>query len=84
MGAVMKEQQAYQEDHITKDPKILAGKPVVTGTRIPVERVIAHLAHTPDVADLFAAYPELTVEDVKACLIIRPCCDRGEAPTGRT
>jgi uncharacterized protein (DUF433 family) len=68
MGAVMKEQQAYQEDRITKDPKILAGKPVVTGTRIPVERVIAHLAHTPDVADLFAAYPELTVEDVKACL----------------
>lgn len=46
----------------------MIGKPVVRGTRIPVERVIAHLAHTPDLVDLFAAYPELTVDDVKACL----------------
>lgn len=46
----------------------MVGKPIVKGTRIPVERVLAHLAHTPDLADLFAAYPELTVEDVQACL----------------
>jgi uncharacterized protein (DUF433 family) len=63
----MKEQNTYQ-DRITKDPKIMAGKPVVKGTRIPAERVVAHLANNPDLADLFAAYPELTVEDVKACL----------------
>jgi uncharacterized protein (DUF433 family) len=53
---------------VTQDPKVMAGKPVVKGTRIPVERVLAHLAHTPDLHDLFAAYPELTEEDVKACL----------------
>ena len=47
----MKEQNTYQEDRITKDPKIMAGKPVVTGTRIPVERVVAHLANKPDLAD---------------------------------
>ncbi len=64
----MKEQNTYREDRITKDPKIMAGKPIVKGTRIPVERVVAHLANTPDLANLFAAYPELTVEDVKACL----------------
>lgn len=46
----------------------MVGKPVVRGTRIPVERVIAHLAHTPDLDDLFAAYSELTVEDVQAVL----------------
>jgi uncharacterized protein (DUF433 family) len=51
-----------------QDPEIMGGKPVVKGTRIPVERVIAHLAHHPDLNDLFAAYPELPVEDVKACL----------------
>lgn len=33
-----------------------------------LERIIAHLAHTPDLLDLFAAYPELTEEDVKASL----------------
>jgi uncharacterized protein (DUF433 family) len=46
----------------------MVGKPVVTGTRIPVERVIAHLAQNPALDDLFAAYPELTLDDVKACL----------------
>ena len=63
----MNEQETYQ-DHIKQDPRIMAGKPVVAGTRIPVERVVAHLANNPDVTDLFAAYPELTIEDVKACL----------------
>lgn len=47
----------------------MVGKPVVRGTRIPVERVVAHLAHNPDLADLFAAYPELTMDDVKAVLL---------------
>lgn len=55
-------------ERITQDPRVMVGKPVVRGTRIPVERVIAHLAHTPDLEDLFAAYPELTVEDVQAVL----------------
>jgi uncharacterized protein (DUF433 family) len=61
------EQQTYK-NRITINPAIMIGKPVVKGTRIPVERVVAHLAHNPDLNDLFAAYPELTVEDVKACL----------------
>jgi uncharacterized protein (DUF433 family) len=64
----MKEEQPGETSRIIQDPEIMVGKPVVKGTRIPVERVIAHLAHNPDLNDLFAAYPELTVEDVKACL----------------
>jgi uncharacterized protein (DUF433 family) len=58
---------AYQERIVT-NPGILAGKPVVRGTRIPVELVLDHLAQNPDLADLFAAYPRLTINDVKACL----------------
>jgi uncharacterized protein (DUF433 family) len=53
---------------VVTNPTILAGKPVVQGTRIAVELVLAHLAEKPDLNDLFAAYPRLTVEDVKACL----------------
>jgi uncharacterized protein (DUF433 family) len=52
---------------ITRDPEIMVGKPVVKGTRIPVERVLIHLAVTPDLNDLFEAYPRLTLEDVQAC-----------------
>jgi uncharacterized protein (DUF433 family) len=61
------EQQAYK-DRITSNQQVMVGKPVVKGTRIPVEQVVAHLANNPDLADLFAAYPNLTIEDVKACL----------------
>jgi len=53
---------------IVRDPAILAGKPVVKGTRISVETVLAQLAENPDLEEFFAAFPRLTVEDVKACL----------------
>jgi uncharacterized protein (DUF433 family) len=55
-------------DRIIQDPEILVGKPVVRGTRIPVELVLGHLAANPDLGELFAAYPRLTIEDVQACL----------------
>jgi uncharacterized protein (DUF433 family) len=64
----MTEEHTTHFDRIVRDSAVMVGKPVVKGTRIPVERVIAHLAHNPDLGDLFAAYPELTTEDVKACL----------------
>jgi uncharacterized protein (DUF433 family) len=44
------------------------GKPVVKGTRVSVEQVLRHLADNPDMDDLFAAFPELTREDVQAVL----------------
>jgi uncharacterized protein (DUF433 family) len=64
----MKAERPNHLERITQDPNIMVGKPVVRGTRIPVERVIAHLADTPDLDDLFEAFPELKLEDVKACL----------------
>jgi uncharacterized protein (DUF433 family) len=55
-------------DRIVQDPKILVGKPTVRRTRIPVELVLAKLAHNPDLQELFADYPRLTLDDVKVCL----------------
>ena len=60
------ERPAY-EDRIVIDPEILVGKPVVKGTRIPVDLVLEYLARNPNFADLFADYPRLTLADVKAC-----------------
>ncbi len=57
----------YQE-RIVRDPKVLVGKPVVKGTRIPVELVLAKLAANPDVQELLVDYPRLSIDDVKACL----------------
>jgi uncharacterized protein (DUF433 family) len=64
---MLRERSTYR-DRITIDPEIMVGKPVVTGTRIPVEFVLKRLAQDLDLATLFAAYPRLTPEDVKACL----------------
>jgi uncharacterized protein (DUF433 family) len=46
----------------------MVGKPVVKGTRIPVELVLAKLAQNPDLDELLTDYPHLTIEDVQACL----------------
>lgn len=64
----MAAKHAIYADRIGQDPEIMVGKPVIKGMRIPVERVIGHLAHNPDLDDLFAAYPRLTIEDVQAAL----------------
>lgn len=53
---------------IVQDPAIMVGKPVVKGTRIPVALVLEQLAANPNLDELFAAYPRLTVEDVQAVL----------------
>lgn len=67
MARARNEHPAYEE-RIVVDPNVLVGKPVVKGTRISVELVLDQLADNPDLGELFAAYPRLTVEDVKACL----------------
>lgn len=64
----MIEERRIHSERIVRDPDILAGKPVVKGTRIPVEVVLEYLAHNPDFGELFADYPRLTMDDVKACL----------------
>jgi uncharacterized protein (DUF433 family) len=55
-------------DRIVQDPKVMVGKPVVKGTRIPVELILEELANNPDLEELFLAHPALTVADVQACL----------------
>ena len=67
-GTRMEYEQPIDADRIVRDPEILAGKPVVKGTRIPVAVVIDYLAQNPDFDELFADYPRLTMDDVKACL----------------
>ena len=51
---------------IIADPEILGGKPIVEDTRLSVEHILGLLAHGMSHAEIVAAYPELTIEDVKA------------------
>lgn len=53
---------------IQSDPNIMMGKPVVAGTRIPVELVRAKLAVGETVDQLLEAHPRLTMEGIRAAL----------------
>jgi uncharacterized protein (DUF433 family) len=53
---------------ITIDPDVMAGKPVIKGTRMPVELILAKLSVNPDLEEFFLDYPELTLDDIKAAL----------------
>jgi uncharacterized protein (DUF433 family) len=64
----MKEDQRLYQERIIADPRILAGKPVVKGTRIAVDLVLEELAQNPAIDELLAAHPDLTRADVQACL----------------
>jgi uncharacterized protein (DUF433 family) len=55
-------------DRIVLDQNILAGKPIVRGTRISVEFVIGLMADGWAEMDILAEYPTLTHDDLVACL----------------
>lgn len=55
-------------ERIVVDPAVMVGKPVVKGTRIPVELVLKRLSQDLDVHSLLSAYPRLTHEDIRACV----------------
>lgn len=55
-------------DRIVVDPDILAGKPVIRGTRLAVEFILELLATGQSESDILTNYPGLTREDILACL----------------
>ena len=54
-------------ERVVIDPEILAGKPVVRGTRLAVEFLLELLAAGQSEADILASYPGLTRDDILAC-----------------
>ena len=57
------------KDRIELNPEILVGKPVVKGTRLAVEFVIDLLASDWSEEKIIENYPDLTHEDIRACLM---------------
>jgi uncharacterized protein (DUF433 family) len=55
-------------ERIEINPNVMMGKPVIRGTRIPVELLLRKLADGATETDLLDAYPRLTREDIRAGL----------------
>ena len=50
------------------NPKVMLGKPVIRGTRIPVELILRKLGEGATEGELLDAYPNLKPEDIRAAM----------------
>lgn len=53
---------------ITANPEIFGGKPIIRGMRISVELILSLLAQGETRDDILHDYPDLDVDDIRACL----------------
>ena len=56
------------QDYITIDPNKRGGKPCVRGLRITVYEVLEYLASDMTEAQILEDFPDLTRDDLKACI----------------
>ncbi len=56
-------------ERIVCDPQIMAGKPVIRGTRLTVDFILNLLAHGMTEEEIRQEYPDLNKEDIQACLL---------------
>ncbi len=55
-------------DGIEINPKVMLGKPVIRGTRIPIELILRKLGEGASEQDLLDAYPNLKGADIRAAM----------------
>jgi uncharacterized protein (DUF433 family) len=63
----MTDQELLQR--IVANPRVMAGKPVIKGTRLTVEYILGLLAHSASFAEIQQEYEGFTAEDIQACLL---------------
>lgn len=63
----MKDQQLLER--VILDPKVMAGKPVIRGTRLTVDFILNLLAHGATEKEILEEYKGLAEEDIRACFL---------------
>lgn len=53
---------------VVSDKHILGGTPVVAGTRVPADNVLAEVRHGKSKFEIFCSYPSLPLDGVEACV----------------
>jgi uncharacterized protein (DUF433 family) len=54
---------------VSSNPKVLGGKPVIRGTRIPVSLILNFVANGMSFREILEEYPQLSDDDLKAALL---------------
>ena len=55
-------------ERIVVDPDVMVGKPVIRGTRVPVDLVVRMVAQRIPEQEILREYPRLVSEDIRAAL----------------
>ncbi|WP_084680428.1 DUF433 domain-containing protein [Leptospira fainei] len=55
-------------DHLSADPNIMLGKPVIRGTRVTVELILERLGKGMSIDEILLATPGISKDDILACL----------------
>lgn len=66
------------QDYIHSDPDILAGKPVIKGTRLSVDFILGLFAESWSEAQILDSYPTLTSHAIKAVFAFATECMKNE------
>jgi len=56
-------------ERIEINPDVMAGKPVIKGTRVPVDMILKLVAQGMSFEEILEDYPRLTREDIQAALL---------------
>jgi uncharacterized protein (DUF433 family) len=67
------------DQRISTNPNLMAGKPVIRGTRIPVELIVRMLAQGVPEEEILREYPRLQPVDIRAALLYAANVLAGEA-----
>lgn len=60
---------------ITIEPDKRSGQPCIRGLRLTVQDVLEYLASGMSVEEILADFPDLTAEDIRACLAFAADCE---------
>ena len=60
--------QVDWRNHVVSTPDVLRGKPRIKGTRIPVSLILGYLAMGNSSEEIIKEFPDLTKEQIAACL----------------
>ncbi len=64
------------QDRVTVNPAVRSGKPCIKGTRIAVYDVLEYLAGGMSEDDILGDFPDLTRDDIRACLAFAAARER--------
>lgn len=55
--------------YIESNPEVLFGKPTIKNTRLGVDLILEKIAFGDSIEDILDAYPNITKDDIVACLL---------------